>query len=234
MLSEGDSMKGAGITSKESVEQGSAPPNRGNLIVVSAPSGSGKSTLVEIVLGRLDRLRYSISCTTRKARGIEKHGVDYYFVDEAEFLAMTDRGEFLECAEVHGSYYGTPSQIVEQTLQKGDDVILDLDVQGARQIRQRMPEAVFVFILPPSLEVLESRLRARNLNDPADLEHRLKNAVGEVRLFEDYKFVIINDDINRASAALEAIIIAERQRLERQRHIAQEIIATFGGESLHA
>src|SRR5687768_6951837 len=141
---------------------------RGNLIVVSAPSGAGKSSLVEEVLKRVDRLKYSISYTTRKARGAERDGVEYYFVGTEEFLDMRDRGEFLESAEVHGFLYGTQRATIERILGEGSDVILDIDVQGARQILQQMPEAVTVFVLPPSREILESRLRMRNLNDPED------------------------------------------------------------------
>ncbi|MCI0486954.1 MAG: guanylate kinase [Blastocatellia bacterium] len=206
----------------------------GNLIVVSAPSGAGKSTLVEMAIARVDRLRYSISYTTRKARGTERHGVNYYFVQEPEFLAMRERGEFLESAEVHGYLYGTPAAETSAMMAEGLDVILDIDVQGATQIRHRLPEAITVFILPPSYEALERRLRSRNLNEPADLELRLLNALGEVRLYEQFKYVIVNDDLEEAVRSLEAIIVAERHRPERQRSAARNILSTFGGESLHA
>lgn len=206
----------------------------GNLIVVSAPSGAGKSSLVELALKRVDRLRYSISYTTRKARGAEQHGVNYYFVTEDEFVAMRDRGDFLETAKVHGAYYATPASLIKASLAGGEDVILDIDVQGARQIRALLPDAVTVFILPPSREALESRLRLRNLNEVEDLERRLRNAAVEVRLYEDFKYIIVNDSLERASAQLEAIIVAERQRSDRQHNTAKAIIATFGGESLHA
>jgi guanylate kinase len=206
----------------------------GNLIVVSAPSGAGKSSLVERALNSLDRLRYSISCTTRQARGKEEHGVDYFYLNPEQFQAMCDRGEFLEFAKVHEFMYGTPRRHIEESLGEGFDVILDIDVQGAKQIRAQMPEAVTVFILPPSREALESRLRGRNLNEPPDLERRLRNASSEVRLYDEFQYVIINDDLERASAALEAIIIAERHRPGRQRAAAESIIATFGGESIHA
>ena len=207
---------------------------RGNLVAVSAPSGAGKSTLVEMVLARLERLRYSISYTTRKARGTERHGVDYYFVPQPEFLAMRERGEFLESAEVHGHLYGTPEAETSALLCEGSDVILDIDVQGAAQIRRRMPDAITVFILPPSYEVLERRLRSRNLNESADLERRLQNAAAEVGLYEEFKYIIINDDLEKSAQSLEAIIVAERHRLERQRPAARNILATFGGEPLHA
>jgi guanylate kinase len=207
---------------------------RGNLIVVSAPSGAGKSSLVARALDHVEHLRYSISCTTRKSRGQERHGVDYFYVTPEEFQAMCDRGELLEFAKVHEFMYGTPRRYIEQTLAEGVDIILDIDVQGARQIRGQMPEAVTVFILPPSREALESRLRGRNLNEPEDLERRLRNASSEVRLYEMFQYVIVNDDLERASATLEAIIIAERHRPARQREAARTIIDTFGGESIHA
>jgi guanylate kinase len=207
---------------------------RGNLIVVSAPSGAGKSSLVERALKRVSRLRYSISYTTREARGAEKEGEDYFFVPVDVFRAMRERGEFLESAEVHGFLYGTHKATVEAMLDKGFDVILDIDVQGAEQILQHMPEAVTVFIMPPSRKVLEARLRRRNLNSLADLERRLRNATGEVHLYDRFGYVIINDDRDRAFGSLKAIIAAERRRPARQKNRVQSIIATFGGETFNA
>ncbi len=212
----------------------SIPTERGNLIVVSAPSGAGKSSLAERALKRVEDLRFSISYTTREPRGAEKHGVDYYFVTEDEFSAMRENEEFLECAEVHGRLYGTHEGPVRQLLSQGFDVILDIDVQGAEEVRRRVPEAILIFILPPSSEVLEARLRARNLNEPEDIERRLRNAGIEVQLYERFDYVVLNDDLDRALARLEAIIIAERCRFERQRNGIESIIATFGGESSHA
>lgn len=207
---------------------------RGNLIVVSAPSGAGKSSLVGEALKRVDRLKYSISYTTRKARGAERDGVEYYFVSKEEFLDMRDRGEFLESAEVHGYLYGTHRATIERMLSEGSDVILDIDVQGARQIVQQMPEAVTVFVLPPTREILESRLRMRNLNDPEDLEIRLKNASREVLSYSSFKYVIVNDDLDRATRELEAVITAERHLLGRQRQLVKPIIDSFGGDGFYA
>jgi guanylate kinase len=204
------------------------------LIVVSAPSGAGKSSLVGEALKRVDRLKYSISYTTRKARGAERDGVEYYFVSKEEFLDMRDRGEFLESAEVHGYLYGTHRARIERMLSEGSDVILDIDVQGARQIVQQMPEAVTVFVLPPSREILESRLRMRNLNDPEDLEIRLKNASREVLSYSSFKYVIVNDDLDRATRELEAVITAERHLLGRQRQLVKPIIDSFGGDGFYA
>ena len=207
---------------------------RGNLIVVAAPSGAGKSSLVEGALKSVDLLKYSISYTTRKARGAERDGVEYYFIDKEEFLDMRDRGEFLESAEVHGFLYGTQRATIERIISEGSDVILDIDVQGARQIVRQMPEAVTVFVLPPSREVLESRLRMRNLNDPADLEIRLNNASREVLSYSSFKYVIVNDDLERATRELEAVIIAERHLLGRQRQLVKPIIDSFGGDGFYA
>ena len=213
---------------KEKVDQ-AAPSERGKLIVVSAPSGAGKSSLAGRVLKRVEGLHFSVSYTTREARGLERHGVDYFFVSEEEFLAMSERGEFLESAEVHGNLYGTHESTVEEMLSAGVDVMLDIDVQGAEQVRRRVPEAVLVFILPPSREVLEARLRARNLNESSDIERRLRNASIEVQLYHRFDYVVINEDLDRALAQLEAIILGERGRPERQRNRIESIIATFGG-----
>ena len=203
---------------------------RGNLIVVSAPSGAGKSSLAQRALNRIEGLKFSISYTTREPRGAEKDGVDYHFVSEDEFRNMRDRSEFLESAEVHGYLYGTHRAAVDELLAQGLDVILDIDVQGAEQVRQRVPEAITVFILPPSREILEARLRSRNLNEPSDLERRLSNAADEVRLYEKFHYVIVNDDLDRALASLEAIITAERCRLLRQVTHVESILNTFGGD----
>ena len=209
------------------------PPERGNLIVVSAPSGAGKSSLAERVLKRVEDLRFSISYTTREPRGAEQHGVDYYFVSEEEFEAMRERDEFLECAEVHGHLYGTHEKPVEEMLSLGFDVMLDIDVQGAEQVRRRVPGAILIFIMPPSREVLDARLRARNLNQPADVVQRLRNAAIEVQLYVRFDYAVLNDDLDRALARLESIIIAERCRPERSRNRIEAIIDTFGGKSSH-
>jgi len=220
--------------SSENTKVAGTPPERGLLIVVSAPSGAGKSSLAGRVLKRVEDLRFSISYTTRGLRGTEQDGVDYYFVSPTEFHEMQVGDEFLECAEVHGHLYGTHEKLVEELLSQGLDVMLDIDVQGAEQVRRRVPEAILIFILPPSCEVLEARLRARNLNAPADIERRLRNAAIEVQLYERFDYVVLNDDLDRALAQLEAIIVAERCRPDRQRNRIESVIATFGGESFHA
>ena len=208
--------------------------SRGRLIVVCAPSGAGKSSLVEIVIRRVEHLRFSVSYTTRLPRGQESDGVNYFFVSMKEFRAMIARDEFLEYAEVHGNLYGTHRGHVEKMLDEGFDVILDIDVQGAEQVRAKMAEAITVFIMPPSRAVLEDRLRLRNLNHPEDLKRRLRNASVEVRLWRDFDYAIINDDLDRASLSLQAIIIGERCRPDRQESQITEILKTFEGESLNA
>ena len=211
-----------------------AETDRGTLIVVSAPSGAGKSTLVHQVLDRDPGLRFSVSYTTRKPRGSEQDGVEYYFVSEEQFETMRERGEFLESAQVHGFLYGTKKELIERTLIAGYDAILDVDVQGAAQIRRNMGGAVTVFVLPPSRQALQERLESRNLNEAWDIERRIRNAAQEVELYKTFDYVIVNDDLERATASLQAVIVAQRLRPGRQRIRAQSIIDTFGGEPFHA
>jgi guanylate kinase len=209
--------------------RGGEDATRGSAIVVSAPSGAGKSSLVGSAVTRIDGVRFSVSHTTRKPRGAEADGVDYHFVTVDEFVAMRDRGEFLEWAQVHGNLYGTHRSSAERLLAQGYDVIFDIDVQGARQMRSRISDAVTVFVLPPSKGELKSRLLGRSLNDNDELELRLKEAEAEVRLYNEFDYLIINDDLAKAAGALEAIIISERQRRRRQKRRAKEVIETFGG-----
>lgn len=222
------------MSNENSPEAASAPGTSagprpaGVVLVVSAPSGAGKSSLIRTLLEDVGGIRFSVSYTTRAPRGAEKEGIDYHFVTKDEFIAMRGRGEFLESAEVHGFLYGTHIDSVRTAFAAGEDIVLDVDIQGAEQIRRRMPDAVTAFVLPPSREVLEERLRARNLNSRADLEFRLMNAVREVRKFDQFDYIIVNDDLARASKVLEAIIIAERHRRTRTSALAQAIIDTFG------
>ena len=202
----------------------------GNLIIVSAPSGAGKSSLVAYALKKIENLCYSISYTTRRPRGAEQHGVDYYFISRDDFLERSVKGEFLEYAEVHGNYYGTLRAATEKLIAAGMDVLLDIDVQGARQLIREVPEAVTVFVLPPSRQALEDRLRNRALNSAEDLARRLYNASEEVQHCREFQYVIVNDDLERACLRLEAIIRAERQRPERQVETIQTILTDFGGK----
>jgi len=207
---------------------------RGNLIVVSAPSGAGKSSLVRRVLQKMNGLCESISFTTREARGTEAQGVDYHFISVEEFKARRDRCEFLEWAEVHNYMYATSKSFIDASLAAGKDCILDIDVQGARAIREKVPEATTIFVLPPSKDALANRLRSRNTNSAEDFERRLRNSDTEVRRYLEFDYVIINDDLNAASAALEAIITAVRHEPQRLTGQIEPILATFGGQTGNA
>ncbi|MFN2588491.1 MAG: guanylate kinase [Actinomycetota bacterium] len=170
----------------------------GRLFVVSGPSGAGKGTVVKGVLARRPDMLLSISSTTRPARRGERNGVDYVFITEAEFLAMRDRGDFLESAEVYGNYYGTPRAPVEAALRVGRDVLCELDIQGAQAIKRAEPHAILIFIEPPSLDDLGMRLRGRGTEDPESLSRRLRSAYDEVKKKGVYDHIVVNDDVDRA------------------------------------
>jgi guanylate kinase len=189
---------------------------RGMLIVVSSPSGGGKGTLIDRVLKTVPGVSYSVSYTTRAPRAGEQNGREYFFVSKADFEAMIGRGDLLEWADVYGQLYGTSRAQVERERAAGHDVILEIDVQGAASIRRLIEDAVTVFILPPSFELLRERLVARGTDSPEDLERRLRGAPLEVEHYKDFQYVILNDDINRASAQLASVICAERARCNRQ------------------
>lgn len=188
----------------------------GNLLIVSAPSGAGKTTLVKALLAQDSQVVYSVSCTTRAPRTGELDGVDYLFVDDAEFRRRIAAGEFLEHAEVHGHRYGTLRSWIDAQLQADRDVVLDIDTQGAAQVRALMPEAVSIFILPPSLAELESRLRARGTDADAVIERRLAAARAEIAHAGEYDYVIINKHLDTAIADLAAVVRASRLRHARQ------------------
>ena len=200
---------------------------RGMLIVVSSPSGGGKGTLIDRVLQTVPGVSYSVSFTTRPPRPGEQNGREYFFVSESVFREMITRGEFLEWADVYGHLYGTSHRQVEADRDAGRDIILEIDVQGAESIRGLVPDAVTIFILPPSFELLRNRLVARATDSAADLERRLDGAPGEVEQDCHFQYVILNDDINRASAQLAAVIYAERARRERQEVSARGALADF-------
>ena len=201
--------------------------SRGCLIILSAPSGSGKTSLAERVLGEVPGLRFSVSHTTRRPRTGEEDGVDYFFVDEARFESMIRKREFLEHAFVYGHYYGTSRAFVEQELAQGHDVLLDIDVQGARKVKAQVPEALMVFVLPPSFEVLEKRLRKRGLDDTDVIESRLKTAREEIQSFRRYDYVIINELIEHSVNELKSIVLASRCRIGRRMEEAITIVETF-------
>jgi guanylate kinase len=181
-----------------------------NVYIISAPSGSGKSTLVEKVRQIVPRIDFSISYTTRQPRGNEQNGVEYFFVLRNNFDQMIRRGEFLEHAEVFGNCYGTARRFLEQAQQKGHDLLLDIDVQGAAQIKRKLPDAVSIFILPPDRKTLESRLRNRSLDKEEVIQRRLVTASREIEKYRDYDYILINDRLEDSVEALKAILLAER------------------------
>lgn len=186
--------------------------NRGHLFVISAPSGAGKSTVIDCVRKRVQGVFYSISYTTRPRRGAEVDGVEYHFVDAATFERMSAAGAFLEWAWVHQERYGTPREPIERALAKGLDAILDVDVQGGIAVKQAFSDAVTVFLMPPSLEVLKARLTGRGTERPEQIEIRLSNASKEMLCSDRYDHVIVNDEVERACDELISVI--ERVRSE--------------------
>ncbi len=201
--------------------------SRGMLIVVSSPSGGGKGTLIRRVLKEVPNLGYSVSFTTRAPRTGETNGVDYFFISLEEFEKGIAAQRFLEWARVHGNFYGTAHEQIEHELTEGRDIILEIDVQGAKSVRQLVPEALSVFILPPTYEVLRERLTARGSERPDDLALRLRNARTEVLHYSEFDYVIVNDKADTAAAQLASIVYAERARRTRQESVAQRIIDTF-------
>jgi len=184
----------------------------GLLFVITAPSGAGKSSLIKALLKDDPSLRLSVSYTTRPPRPGEQNGREYHFVDEREFLAMRDRGEFLESAEVHGNRYGTAKRVIGEALERGHDLLLEIDWQGAQQVRKLYPDCVGVFILPPSVEELERRMRTRGQDSEAVIQHRLTNAREELTHADEFKYRIINKDFEAAKGELKSIIQKERAR----------------------
>jgi guanylate kinase len=215
----------------------------GILFIISAPSGSGKSTLVAQVRSLVEGLDFSVSYTTRAPRGSETDGREYHFTQRDTFEGMVDKGEFLEWAEVFGNYYGTALSALEHARAAGKDLLLDIDVQGAKQVMQRMPEAVSLFILPPSPEVLEIRLRnrseAEHVTSEEVIERRLSEAREEVKQVWDYKYALVNDVLDQATAEMRAIVlyergvrdgvtaIAERCRTEKRSPRLQSVLGSF-------
>lgn len=189
---------------------------KGTLFIVSAPSGAGKTSLLAKLLEQTETLCLSISHTTRPIRPGEVDGVDYHFTDRARFTRMVEQGRFLEHAEVFGNFYGTSADWVTNTLRSGKDVILEIDWQGAQQIRRLVPETISIFILPPSLPVLAERLRGRGQDGEDVIARRLAGARDEISHYGEYDYLVVNDDFDRALADMAAIFRAERQRTERQ------------------
>ncbi|PWT95186.1 MAG: guanylate kinase [Blastocatellia bacterium] len=202
-------------------------PDHGTLFVVSSPSGGGKGTLIRRVLDVVPNLSYSVSYTTRAPRNGEVEGREYFFVDRKTFEEMVAAGAFLEWATVHGNLYGTAKRQLAEETATGLDIILEVDVQGAASVRDLSLDAVSIFILPPSYDTLRGRLIARGTDTPEQLEVRLRNAPEELRQYSAFDYVIINDNVKRASNQLAAIINAERARRKRQESLVRAVIENF-------
>ena len=197
------------------------------VFIISAPSGSGKSTLVRRLLASVPGLTFSISYTTRAPRGHEVEGEDYHFISRGEFEKRIALDEFLEHAEVFGNYYGTHRKVLAQAQERGLDLVLDIDVQGARQLKSKIPEAVSVFVLAPSREILEQRLRARSEDSDAVIERRLRDAAIEIRNYNVYDYLLINKELAQSDRTLAAIVGAERVRRNRMEEQIRPILETF-------
>lgn len=202
-------------------------------IILSAPSGGGKTTIARELLKRRDDLGYSVSCTTRTPRNGEVHGTDYYFLSLTEFIAQREKQAFAEAAEVHGNLYGTLKAEVKRVLSAGRHVIMDIDVQGAKQFKRAFPDSVTIFVLPPSGEVLLERLRARQTEDRQQLISRLQSALLELQAIDDYEYVVVNDDLEQAIRTVSSIVDAEvvsRNRVAGLRHSVAAIIGKLERE----
>jgi guanylate kinase len=197
------------------------------VFIISAPSGSGKSTLVSELMRLVPRLRFSVSYTTRYPRGDERDGEDYFFISRAEFEERAARGEFLEHAEVFGNYYGTHVSEMDRAAAEGYDLVLDIDVQGARQLKERIPAGVSIFILAPSRQILEERLRARSQDSEAVILRRLQDAAGEIRNYSLYDYVLVNREVAASVETLVAIVKATRSQRDRMEDEIRPILETF-------
>ena len=197
---------------------------KGFLLVVSGPSGCGKGTICNKLLQRNKDFVFSVSATTRKPRNGEKEGINYFFIDDKKFEKMIEDNEFIEYAKVHNNYYGTPKNFVLNEINKGKIVILEIDVQGALQVKKVYPEAIFIFLLPPSMRELKNRIIKRGTETEEDINIRYKNAFGELKFINEYDYFVINDKVAEAVEKVEAIITAEKLKVKRHKNILEEII----------
>ena len=188
---------------------------KGLLIVISGASGTGKGTVCKKILSDLPAVAYSISATTRAPRPGEIDGKEYYFLSVAEFKNWIADGKFLEHAEVYGNFYGTPLNKIEERLNRGEDILLEIDVQGALNVKRKMPEGVYIFLLPPSLDELKRRIEGRGTETPESLARRMKNALAEINVGLEYDYVVVNDSIENAVEKIKAILTAERLKVSR-------------------
>jgi guanylate kinase len=200
---------------------------KGNLIIITSPSGGGKGTLIKEVLATMPHIGYSVSYTTRPMRHNEEDGRDYFFITSEEFARLEANGEFLESATVHGNRYATSKSQVENVTAAGYDIILEIDVQGAKAILEKMPEAVSIFIMPPSFEVLRARLTKRATESSDHLNLRLRNSFTEVREYEFFEYVVVNQELETASNELSSIIRSERLKRIRQMDVISDILSNF-------
>lgn len=198
--------------------------NKGTLYIISAPSGAGKTSLVKKLVAKTDDLIVSVSHTTRQTRDGEIHGKDYFFVDVETFCTMQGENAFLECAQVFDNFYGTAQQTVEANLAQGHDVILEIDWQGAEQVRRLLPDSVSIFILPPSIETLRQRLEGRGKDDAEIIDRRMQDAVTEMSHYPEFDYLIVNDNFSEALDALKSIVIANRLTQPRQSHKLQRLL----------
>ena len=185
----------------------------GFLLVLSGPSGVGKGTVCEALMKHRKDIKYSISATTRKKRPLEKNGENYYFMSQEEFKESLENKEFLEYAQVHGNYYGTPKRFVTESVDSGDIVILEIDVQGALQVKENCPEAVYIFLLPPDLQELRNRIEKRSTEDEDTINLRMNNAQTELTFIDKYDYAVINDDVDKTVGKIESIIEAEKLKV---------------------
>jgi guanylate kinase len=195
--------------------KGHTPERRGILFIISAPSGTGKTTLCKQIATSVPGLWHSVSCTTRKPRAGEEHGREYFFVEEKKFQDMITRNEFMEYAQVYGNWYGTPRKALMDKMEQGIDVLLEIDVQGAMQIKKKFEDGVYIFILPPSMDSLRTRLQSRASDSQEEILRRLQKVKDEVWSYREYYYIVRNDDLSQSLGELQSIFLAERLKTKR-------------------